>query len=320
MACPQFENRLIENLYENEGLVAEKKELEAHLNLCASCLEEWTALKLAHRALQVCRDKNDAEVRCLEGRIEKIYQKILQERDNNDWKRKIATPIFNRFTMTAKPWGLMAASIFVAAVLGFYVKSRNEYVALSNLYEQKHKELSQLKRQVNESIASSSKSLKTASRPIQPIERTFERSLPVDVVSARIGEASSSSDMGGFFGSFPMSSLMSVSMPQKNFDDDIKTQWFTTKPFMLRKGQYALLPSTQRKLHLKDILYSPCATSMTECTWSGVGALYEFDQKILFVKKPFKGFPALLPLDGEYELEILDIQPMWTHAILKKNK
>ena len=106
----------------------------------------------------------------------------------------------------------------------------------------------------------------------------------------------------------------------------IRTRWFATKPFMMKEGQQAVLPSQQAKIFLKDILYSPCTEYVTKCTWSGVGAIYEFynqqnsQAQTFFMKKTNQGYPIQMKLNDSFLLEVWDISPTAVRTVIKTSQ
>ena len=225
-----------------------------------------------------------------------------------------ATAIPRLIDLGAEPF--LIASVLVAVVLGFYVKSRNEYAAVSSQLADKHMELARLRRLVANKSSTTS-SLSRNKRPIPVEVASSHFSSPVDSISYSMKDS---------WPSFP--GLSSVSMSQdvpgtffaRRTAIPVKPRWLETQPFTLKKGQFAELPESHQKLHLKDILYSPCSGTFSQCTWSGVGAIYDFNQKTHIVKKPLAGFPVSVSLDNNFVLEVLDIQPTSSHSILKMTK
>ena len=318
MKCYDVDTKLMDYLYGELGK-PEQGILLSHLKECLPCSRKVNELKTSQKLLKVLPD-------------EEVPVHLRQE----FWKKPTREPLF-------AVWSWRVASVaagFVLGVFSFYVV---RFHVLPQAFESKVETAYDMAAPAKSGIVAPIAKIEKIEKPKESIltaevsypEKTQEEYVPRQSVSRDQIENDNVKSVslgvtGGTHSAFgPIASGVESHVQETQnipVSSSIRTRWFATKPFMMKEGQQAVLPSRQAKILLKDILYSPCTEYVTKCSWSGVGALYEFyneatsQSQTVFMKKTNQGYPIQMKLNDTYLLEVWEITPTAVRTVIKTSQ
>jgi len=313
MKCYEVDTKLMDYLY-GELRSAEHGVVLSHLKECVSCARKVDELKISKKLLKSLPE-----------------EEVPSHLNREFWKQEPTRESWLNL------WSWRVASVAAGFVLGAFSFYLVRFHVLPHAFESKSLTVAHGTTSNTTAPLAMIEKAKKAKAPMLTAEVSYperreEEYAPKQSVSrGRIEndnvESVSLGVTGGTRESFgPGASSVvgeSESMPVAT---SIRTRWFSTKPFMMREGQQAVLPSRQARILLKDILYSPCTEYVTKCSWSGVGAIYEFYSEpnalaqTVFMKKNNQGYPIQMKLNETYLLEVWDISPTVVRTVIKTSQ